>query len=198
MKMRRLMKSPLNSFVLVCLYNNLLWLYTTLKFFCISVSWNETRPCTIKPGFTEQKRCPTLHCVSRGRLAPPLGFVTDPLLTALSPDFDPTRGLAPHPGRLGLCAQCHTADGTIHTHTLVFTAGLEALPVTVDHTIMLTACTHHIWYHRQERQTVTHCVKETNRAKCKLLEAGLTFITEMLCIEKRVKVWYCKISNSWS
>lgn len=48
---------------------------------------------------------PTLYYVSWGSLAPSLGFITDPLLTALSPDFDPAWALAPHPRRLGLCAQ---------------------------------------------------------------------------------------------
>lgn len=88
--------------------------------------------------------------MSWGRLAPSLGFITDPLLTALSPDFDPPWGLAPNPRRLGLCAQCYAADGTVNTHALIFTAGLEALPITVDHTIVLTACSHHIWYNREE------------------------------------------------
>lgn len=89
----------------------------------------------------------SLHYVSWGRLAPSLGLITDPFLTALSPDFNPAWCLAPHPGRLGLSAQRHTADGTVHTHTLVFTARLEALPITVDHTIMLAACSHHICTH---------------------------------------------------
>lgn len=89
---------------------------------------------------------PTLYDVSRRRLAPSPGFIADPLLTAFSPDFDPAWRVAPHPGRLGLCAQRHAADGPVYTHTLIFTAGLEALPVTVDHTIMLTAWSHHICY----------------------------------------------------
>lgn len=95
--------------------------------------------CTVHP------RCLTLYCVSQCRLAPSFGFITDPLLTALSPDFDLAWGLAPHPRRLGLRAQRYTANGAVHAHTLVFTAGLEALPVAVDHTVVLTACSHHIW-----------------------------------------------------
>lgn len=90
-------------------------------------------------------RRPTLHCVPRRRLARSFGFITDPFLTALSPDFDPAWGLAPHPRRLGLGAQRHTADGAVHAYTLVFTAGLEALPITVDHAVVLAACSHHIW-----------------------------------------------------
>lgn len=45
---------------------------------------------------------PTLDSMTQRRLAPSLGLVTDPLLTALSLDFDPAWGLAPHPGGLGL------------------------------------------------------------------------------------------------
>lgn len=82
--------------------------------------------------------------MSRRCLAPSFGFITDPLLTALSLDFDSAWRLAPHPWWLGLCAECHTADGAVHTHALVFTAGLEALPVTVDHAVVLAACSHHI------------------------------------------------------
>lgn len=93
---------------------------------------------------------PTLHCVSRGRLAASLGLVTDPLLAALPPDFDPAGGLAPHPGGLGLQAQPHAADGPVHTHTLVFTAGLEALAVTVDHTVVLAARSHHVWQEEEQ------------------------------------------------
>lgn len=131
----------------------------------ISVSWKEIRGfgsaignCkkkkknikeTLKLHFTRQQciypRHPTLYCVPRRRFASSFGLITDPLLAALSPDFDPAWGLAPHPRRLGLCAQRNTANGTVHTHALVFAAGLEALPITVDHTIMLTACSHHIW-----------------------------------------------------
>lgn len=91
--------------------------------------------------------------MSRCCLAPSFGFITDPLLTALSPDFDPAWGLAPHPRWLGLRAQRHTADSTVHTHTLVFTARIEALPITVDHTIVLTAWSHHIWQRGTTRVT---------------------------------------------
>lgn len=98
-------------------------------------------------------RRPTLDCVSWRGLAPSFGLITDPLLTALPPDFDPAWVLAPHPRRLGLCAKRHTADGAVHTHTLVFTAGLEALPVTVDHAIMFAARSHHIW---QREMTSSH------------------------------------------
>lgn len=85
--------------------------------------------------------------MSRRRLASSLGFVADPLLAAHSPHFDPPWALAPHPGRLGLGAQRHAADGTVHTHTLVFAAGLEALPVTVDHAVVLAAGSHHVCTH---------------------------------------------------
>lgn len=89
----------------------------------------------------------SLYCVSRRRLAPSFGFITDPLLTALPLDFDPAWGLAPHTRGLGLRAHRHTADGTVHTHTLVFAAGLEVLPVSVDHAIVLAACSHHVCTH---------------------------------------------------
>lgn len=82
--------------------------------------------------------------MSRCGLATPFGLVTDPLLTALAPDFDAPWVLAPHPGRLRLGAQRHAANGPVHAHALVFTAGLEALPVVVDHAIVLTASSHHI------------------------------------------------------
>lgn len=85
--------------------------------------------------------------MSRGCLAPSLGFITDPLLTALSPDLNPSGTLAPHSWRLGLCAQRHAANSPIDTHTLVFTAGFEALPITIYHSIMLAACSHHICTH---------------------------------------------------
>ena len=88
---------------------------------------------------------PTLHCMSQRRLAPSLRFITDPLLAALSSNFDPTWVLAPDSGRLELCAPRHTTDGTVHAHTLVLTAGPEALTVTVEHAVILAACSHHIW-----------------------------------------------------
>lgn len=91
------------------------------------------------------------------RLASSPGFVADPLLAALSPDLDPARALAPHPGRLGLRAQGHAADGAVHAHALVFTAGLEALPVAVDDAIVLAARPHHVWHRGEEGQAVTRC-----------------------------------------
>lgn len=82
--------------------------------------------------------------MSQRCLAPSPGLVTDPLLAALSPDFDSSWGLAPNTGRLRLCAQPHTANSTVNTHALVFTVGLETLPVTVDHAIVLAADSHHV------------------------------------------------------
>ena len=72
------------------------------------------------------------------------GLVTDPLLTASALQFDPPGRLAPHPGRLGVCAERHTTDGAVYTQTAVLTAGLEALTVAVDHSVVLAACAHHV------------------------------------------------------
>lgn len=88
---------------------------------------------------------PTLNGMPRCRLAPPSGLIADPLLAALTRDFDPAWRLAPHAWRLWLRAQGHAADGAVHAHALVFTAGLEALPITVDHAVVLAACSRNIW-----------------------------------------------------
>jgi hypothetical protein len=97
--------------------------------------------------------CPTFHCMSWSSLPPLLGLVTDPLFTAASGDLDPPRVLAPHPGGLGVRTQGHAPDGPVHTQTLVFTAGLKALPIPVDHTIMLAACANHIWQRRSGQKS---------------------------------------------
>lgn len=89
--------------------------------------------------------------MSRRRLASSSRFIADPLLTALSVNCDPPWSLAPNPWRLRLHAQPNTANGTIHTHALVFTAWHEALPVTVDHAVVLAACSRHIWQRRMRR-----------------------------------------------
>lgn len=78
----------------------------------------------------------TLYGVSRRCLASPLGFIADPLLAALSRDFDPPWGLAPHARRLRLRTQPHAADGTVHANTLVLAARREALAVAVDDAIV--------------------------------------------------------------
>lgn len=91
--------------------------------------------------------------MSWGSFTALLGLVADPLLAASAGNLNPPRGLAPHSGRLVLGAQPHTADGAIHTQTLVFTAGLEALSITIDHTIMLTACANHIWQRKDSTLT---------------------------------------------
>lgn len=78
--------------------------------------------------------------MTRCRFAPPSGLLTDPLLTAAPGDFDPQRRRAPHPRRLRLVTQRYAPDGPVHTQTLVFTVGLKTLPVTIDYTIVLTAC----------------------------------------------------------
>jgi len=83
--------------------------------------------------------------VPRGRLARPPGLVADPSLAALPAHLDPPGGLAPDARRLGLGAQRHAADGAIHAHALVLTAGLEALAVAVDDTVVLAARAHHVW-----------------------------------------------------
>lgn len=79
----------------------------------------------------------TLYGVSRRCLAPPSGLIADPLLAALSRDFDPPGRLAPHARRLRLCAQPHAADGAVHANTLVLAAGREALAVAVDDAVVL-------------------------------------------------------------
>lgn len=102
-------------------------------------------------------RRPALLCVPWQRLAPPFGLITYPLLAALAPHLDPARCLAPDARRLRLCAQRHAADGAVHAHALVFTAGLEALPAAVDHAVVLAACSHHVWGEQnQKNDPVSH------------------------------------------
>lgn len=101
-------------------------------------------------------RRPALLCMPRQRLAPPFGLIAYPLLAALAPHFDPAWSLAPDAWRLRLCAQRHAADGPVHAHTLVFTAGLEALPAAVDHAVVLAACSHHIWGEQNQKMTPYH------------------------------------------
>ena len=86
----------------------------------------------------------TLSNVSGGGLAGPLGVITDPCLTALPWDGDTPRSLAPNTGWRQVRARRHAADGTIHTKAGVFAAGLEALAIAVDDTIILTASANHI------------------------------------------------------
>lgn len=86
----------------------------------------------------------TLDGVPRRRLASPFRLVADPLLAALTRDFDPARGLAPNARGLRLRAQPHAADGAVHAHALVLAAGREALAVAVDDAVVLAARPRHI------------------------------------------------------
>lgn len=79
------------------------------------------------------------HCVSWCCLAAPPRLITDPLLTAAFGDFNSPGVLAPNSGGLRLITQRDTSDHPIHTQTLVFAIGLEALAIVKDHTIVLTA-----------------------------------------------------------
>lgn len=79
-----------------------------------------------------------------GCLARLPGLVTDPLLTASARQFDQPGRLTPHPGWMGVRAERHTTDGAVYTQTAVLTAGLEALSVPVDHSVVLAACAHHV------------------------------------------------------
>lgn len=72
------------------------------------------------------------------------GLVADPQLAAAVPQLDPPGRRAPNPRGLGFGTEGHAADGSVHTQALVFTAGLEALSVPVDHTVVLAACAHHV------------------------------------------------------
>lgn len=74
-----------------------------------------------------------------------MGVVADPGLAALTSDGDAARRAAPDAGRRQAGAQRHTADGSVHTHAGVLAAGLEALAVVVDDTVILAACADHVW-----------------------------------------------------
>lgn len=109
----------------------------------------------------------TSHCVSWCCLAPPPGLITDPLLTAAAGDFNSLWVLAPNPGGLRLITQRDTSDHPIHTQTLVFAIGLEALAIVKDHTIVLTASALQIWIATKSRTSAVKFIKHIQyQEKC--------------------------------
>lgn len=72
------------------------------------------------------------------------GLFADPFLTTLACDLHSLGRLTPDPGWQGLGAERHTSNRPIHTQTAVLTIGLETLAITVNHTVILTACSHNI------------------------------------------------------
>lgn len=102
------------------------------------------------------------------------GLFTDPCFATLAWDLDSLGRLTPDPGRQGLGAERHTSNCPIHTHTTVLTIGLEALAITVNHTVVLTACSHNICTHSF---FVPRLVSTVVTVKPFMIVTGISFIT---------------------
>ena len=69
-------------------------------------------------------------------------LLTQPLLTATPRDVDPAGVRAVRGGQQDVAStHRHTADLSVHTHTVVLTAGMEGLPAAVDPAPQVTRLT---------------------------------------------------------